>query len=56
MFKIETKRYSKKKSIVYASEEGLALLRTYSTFIVEFVVDSIHDTNKVRFILLNICI
>lgn len=53
VFEIKTKRHSKKKGIVYASEEGLALLRTYSTFI---AVDSIYDTNKVRFILLNICI
>lgn len=53
VFKIKTKRYSKKKGIVYASKEGLVLLRIYSTFI---VVDRIYDTNRVRFILLNIYI
>lgn len=53
VFEIKTKRYSKKKGIVYASEEGLVLLQIYSTFI---VVDRIYDTNRVRFILLNICI
>lgn len=53
MFEIETKRYSKKNSIVYASNEGLALLKLYSIFI---VVDGTHNTNKARFILLNICI
>lgn len=53
VFEIKTKRHSKKKGIVYVSKEGLALLRTYSTFI---TVDSIYDTNKARFTLLNICI
>lgn len=53
VFEIETKRHSKKSGIVYASEEGLALLREYSTFI---AVDGTHDTNKARFTLLNICI
>lgn len=53
MFKVETKRYSKKKGIVYVSKEGLVLLRKYSIFI---VVDGIYNTNKARFILLNIYI
>lgn len=53
IFKVETKRYSKKKGIVYVSNKGLVLLRKYSIFI---VVDGIYDTNKARFILLNIYI
>lgn len=53
VFEIETRRHSKKRGIVYASNEGLVLLRTYSSFI---VVDSIYNTNKARFTLLNICI
>lgn len=53
IFEIKTKRYSKKNSIVYASNEGLALLKLYSIFI---AVDGIHNTNKARFILLNICV
>lgn len=51
MFEIKTKRHSKKNSIVYASNEGLALLKLYSIFI---AVDGIYNTNKARFILLNI--
>lgn len=53
MFEIETKRYSKKKGIVYASNEGLALLREYSIFI---AVNRTYDTNKARFTLLNVYI
>lgn len=53
VFEIETKRHSKKKGIVYASNEGLALLREYSIFI---AVNRTYDTNKARFTLLNVCI
>lgn len=53
VFEIKTRRHSKKRGVVYASDEGLALLRIYSSFI---AVDSTHNTNKARFILLNICI
>lgn len=53
VFEIKTRRHSKKRGIVYTSNEGLVLLRIYSGFI---IVDSIHNTNRARFILLNICI
>lgn len=53
VFEIETKRHGKKNGIVYASNEGLALLKLYGIFI---AVDGTHDTNKARFTLLNICI
>lgn len=53
VFEIKTRRHSKKRGIVYTSDEGLVLLRTYSGFI---AVDSTYDTNRARFILLNICI
>lgn len=51
MFEIKTKRHSKKKGIVYASNEGLALLRQYGIFI---AINRTHDTNKARFTLLNV--
>lgn len=53
VFEVQTKKYSKKRGIVYASNEGLALLRVYSRFI---AVDRTHDTNKARFTLLNVYI
>lgn len=53
MFQIQTKKHSKKRGIVYTSNKGLVLLRVYSAFI---VVDRTYNTNKARFILLNICI
>lgn len=53
VFDVYTKKHSKKKGIVYASNEGLGLLREYSGFI---VVDGIHNTNKSRFTLLNVYI